>query len=153
MGRDLADHVILNPPFHRTGAGSASPSAARADAHVLEAGGLDSWFRAATSVLKVRGDITVIFRADGLDRLLDALGRRFGAIDILPVQPRDGEPAHRVLVRAVKGSRARLRILPALALHGESGNGFTAPVEAMLREGRGLASLVRTWHGGRGRPS
>lgn len=153
MGRDLADHVILNPPFHPGAAGSASPAKARAEAHVLETGGLDSWLRAATSVLKVRGDITVIFRADGLDQLLAALGRRFGAIDILPVQPRDGEPARRVLVRAVKGSRAGLRILPALVLHGESGSGFTAPVEAMLREGRGLAAVVRPWHGGRGRPS
>jgi tRNA1(Val) A37 N6-methylase TrmN6 len=153
MGRDLADHVLLNPPFYRQASGTRSTSTARAEAHVLDPGGLDSWFRAATSVLKVRGDVTVIFRADGLDRLLDTMGRRFGGLDILPVQPRPDVVAHRVLIRAVKGSRADLKLLPPLVLHGEAGNDFLPPVEAILREGKGLASVVRTWHGGRARPS
>ncbi|SDB29014.1 tRNA1(Val) (adenine(37)-N6)-methyltransferase [Bauldia litoralis] len=153
MGRDLADHVLLNPPFYPEAAGSRSPNPARADAHVLDVGGLDSWLRAAASVLKVRGDVTVIFRADGLAQLLAAIGRRFGALDILPIQPRAGEPAHRVLVRGLKGAGGPLRILPALVLHGDTGNGFTPEVEAMLRQGRALSLVVRAWHGGRGAPS
>ncbi len=153
MGRDLADHVLLNPPFHLEAAGSRSPETARAEAHVLDAGGLDSWFRAAASVLKFRGDVTVIFRADGLAHLMAAIGRRFGTLDILPIQPRAAEPATRVLVRGLKGGGGPLRILPALVLHGDTGNGFTPPVEAMLREGKALASVVRAWHGGRGAPS
>ncbi len=153
IGRDLADHVLLNPPFHLRAAGTASPAAARAEAHVLDAGGLDSWFRAAASVLKFRGDLTVVFRADGLDHLLAAIGRRFGALDILPVQPRPAVAAHRVLARAVKGSRGGLRILPPLVLHDETGNAFVPGVEAILRDGKALASVNRAWHGGRGRPS
>jgi len=153
IGRDLADHVLLNPPFHLRATGTASPAAARAEAHVLDAGGLDSWFRAAASVLKFRGDVTVIFRADGLGQLLNALGRRFGAPDILPVHPRPSAPAHRVLVRAVKGSRRALSILPPLVLHDETGNAFTPGVDAILRNGKALASVARSWHGGRGRPS
>lgn len=153
IGRDLADHVLLNPPFHLRATGTASPAAARAEAHVLDAGGLDSWLRAAASVLKFRGDVTVIFRADGLGQLLNALGRRFGSPDILPVHPRPAEPAHRVLVRAVKGSRRGLRILPPLVLHDETGNAFVPGVEGILRNGKALASVARGWHGGRGRPS
>lgn len=153
IGRGLADHVIVNPPFHAAGAGTASPRAARAGAHVLGQGGLDPWFRAAASVLKFGGDLTIVFRADGLEALLQAAARRFGGLDILPVLPRADEPAHRVLVRGVKGSRAALRLLPPLVLHRPEGNGFTPAVEAMLRDGRALSSVVRAWHGGRSRPS
>lgn len=153
MGRGLADHVLVNPPFHPQRGGSASPAAARAAAHVLESGALDAWFRAAASVLKFGGDMTVIFRADGIGLVLAAAGKRFGALDIMPVQPRPSEPAHRILVRAVKGSRAGLRLLPPLILHEEEGNAFRPPIEAMLRTGRSLASANRAWHRGRGRPS
>lgn len=150
-GRDLADHVLLNPPFYDRG--TRSPAKARATAHVLAAGGLDPWLRAAASVLKFGGDVTVIFRADGLGDLLAAAARRFGGAEIMPVLPRPERPAHRILVRAVKGSRAALKILPPLMLHGGEGNTFTAGVEAMLRDGRALASVNRAWHGGRMRPS
>jgi tRNA1(Val) A37 N6-methylase TrmN6 len=152
IGRDLAEHVVLNPPFYDSSAGTRSPGVARAGAHVLGADGIDPWFRAAASVLKFGGDLTVVFRADGLESLLVAAGRRFGAFDILPIHPRAEEPAHRILLRAVKGSRAGLRLLPGLVLH-ESGNEFRPPVEAMLREGRALSSAHRPWHQARGRPS
>jgi len=150
-GRDLADHVLLNPPFYDRG--TRSPQKARAAAHVLAPGGLDPWLRAAASVLKFGGDATIVFRADGLADLLAAAARRFGGAEIMPVHPRPEAPAHRVLVRAVKGSRAALRLLPPLVLHGEAGNAFTPGVEAMLREGRALSSVNRAWHGGRARPS
>lgn len=152
-GRDLAEHVLLNPPFYDRAGGTRSPARARAAAHVLAAGGLDPWLRAAASVLKFGGDVTVIFRADGLADLLAAAARRFGGAEIMPVLPRPGQPAHRILVRAVKGSRAALKILPPLVLHGEDGSAFAPGVDAILREGRALSSVNRAWHGGRARPS
>jgi tRNA1(Val) A37 N6-methylase TrmN6 len=153
IGRDLAEHVILNPPFYGGAGGTRSPEPARAGAHVLGERGLDAWFRAATSILKFGGDLSVIFRADGLEDLLAAAGRRFGAVDILPIHPRPEQPAHRLLMRAIKGSRAALRILPGLVLHDDTGSGFRPPVEAMLRDGRALSSAHRPWHQARGRPS
>lgn len=152
-GRDLAEHVLLNPPFYDRTGGTRSPHGARASAHVLAAGGLDPWLRAAASVLKFGGDVTVVFRADGLAELLAAAARRFGGAEIMPVLPRPERPAHRILVRAVKGSRAALKILPPLVLHGEDGSAFTRGVDAILREGRALSSVNRAWHGGRARPS
>ncbi len=118
LARDMADAVITNPPFHVPATTTAPPGRARAAAHVLGKGGLDLWFRAAASILKPGGLLVVIFRADGIAALLAALGSRFGAVDILPVQPRAAEPAHRILVGAVKGSRAASRLLPPLVLHG-----------------------------------
>ena len=146
IGRDLAEHIVLNPPFYSPAAGTQSPDEARAGAHVLGTGGLDPWFRAAASILRFRGDLTVIFRADGLRELLAAAGKRFGAVDVLPIHPRADAPAHRVLVRAVKGSQAALRILPSLILHEETGSAYRPAVDAILREGRALSSVHHPWH-------
>ena len=101
--------------------------------------------RAAVSVLKPAGSLTVIFRADGLGALLAAMGTRFGSVDILPVQPRADQPAHRILVRAVKGSRAGSRLLPPLVLHGAAGGAYLSPVERILREGVSLAEAHPAW--------
>ena len=70
---------------------------------------------------------------------------RFGGPDILPIHPRAGEPAHRVLLRAAKGSRAPARLLPPLVLHGAAGGAYLPPVERLLRDGAGLAEVHPAW--------
>jgi tRNA1(Val) A37 N6-methylase TrmN6 len=143
--RETADELLINPPFYDAVANSASPKAARAGAHVLAEAGLDPWLRTAATMLKSRGRVTVIFRADGLDLLLAAFARRFGKVDVLPIHPRAHLPAHRVLVAGRKGSRAALRLLPPLVLHPKTGNAFLPPVEAMLRGGAGLGTVHEAW--------
>jgi len=142
LTRAGADAVIANPPFNRPEEAFASPRSARAAAHVLGDDGLEPWLRTAASVLKPGGRLVVIFRADGLDALLAACRVRFGALDILPVAPRAGEPASRVLVAGVKGSRAGSRLLPPLVLHPATGNAFRPEVEAILRDGGALSALT-----------
>ncbi|MEX0696222.1 MAG: methyltransferase [Dongiaceae bacterium] len=139
LGRDFADAVILNPPFYDPDGGTLSSHPLRADAHVIGGGGLEPWFRTAASVLRPGGRVVAIFRADGIGDLLAALAGRFGAAAILPIHPRANQPAHRVLVRAVKGSRGRPALLPGLTLHGEAGGAYLPPVEAILRDGTSLA--------------
>jgi tRNA1(Val) A37 N6-methylase TrmN6 len=90
------------------------------------------------------GTASLIHRSDTLGELLAALDGRFGALAVLPVHPRADEPASRVLVQGVKGSRAALRLLPGLVLHGE-GNRFQPAVEAVLRHGAALD--LRDRHG------
>jgi len=70
-------------------------------------------------------------------RILSAFENRFGGITILPIYPRDGAPAIRVIVDGIKGSRAPLVIKPGLILHG-SGNAFQPDVDAILRRGAAL---------------
>jgi tRNA1(Val) A37 N6-methylase TrmN6 len=145
LGRAVADMLVMNPPFHRREEGTTSPREARAFAHVLADGGLEPWFRTAASVLKPEGRLVAIFRADRLDVLLAALNGRFGNIAILPIHPRATEPAHRILVSAVKGSRAGTRILPALVLHPEAGSTYVPEVERILRHGASLAEAHPPW--------
>ena len=49
--------------------------------------------------------------------------------------------AHRIVVRAQKGSRAEPRLLPPLVLHGAAGNGFARRAEDLLN---GRAALFDT---------
>ena len=78
--------------------------------------------------------LTMIWRADGLAAVLAALDARFGGFVVIPVHGRAGEPAIRVLLRAGKGNRAPLQLLPGLLLNDEDGRP-TAEAEDILRRG------------------
>jgi tRNA1(Val) A37 N6-methylase TrmN6 len=83
------------------------------------------------------GRIALIHRAEALDEVLDALAGRFGAAVVLPLHPREDAPASRLLVQAVKGSRAPTALRRGLVLHGP-GNGFLPDIAAVLRDGAAL---------------
>jgi tRNA1(Val) A37 N6-methylase TrmN6 len=69
--------------------------------------------------------------------VLRALSPAFGAATVLPIHPRPGDAAIRVLVRATKASRAPLALLPGLVLNDHAGRP-TAEAEAVLRAGTPL---------------
>lgn len=118
---DSADAVLMNPPFNDPARHRASGDPDKRLAHVASQTTLEHWVHAARRVLKSGGALTLIWRADGLAEVLAALGRGFGSLAIVPVHPDLGSPAIRVLVRAIKGGRAPLEILPALVLNDASG--------------------------------
>jgi tRNA1(Val) A37 N6-methylase TrmN6 len=135
------DIVLMNPPFHDK-ALPASPDPRRRGAHSLEAGNLAGWAAAAERLLRPGGILTLIFRADGVPMLLDLLAGRFGAIALLPVHPKPGAAAIRVLLAAIKASRGPLAILPGLILAQARGTP-TPQAEAVLRHGAALALIAR----------
>jgi tRNA1(Val) A37 N6-methylase TrmN6 len=134
------DHALANPPYHVEGRGTLAAEPSKAAANAMPAGALDRWVRFAATMLRPGGSLTLIYRPDALAGLLAALGGRFGGVVLLPVHPRAGEPASRLLARAVKGSRAPLQLRPGLLLH-DAGQGFRARIEAILRHGAGLDML------------
>jgi len=136
-----AQRVLMNPPFNDPARQKASPDAGRRLAHVASRETLDVWVRRARSLLDASGTLTLIWRADGLADVLAALGRGFGAINVLPVYPRPDAAAIRILATATKGSRAPSALLPGLVLNDAQGRP-TADAEAVLRHGAALP-LVR----------
>lgn len=128
------DHVMVNPPYGREGAGNAPPDAGKAAAHVEAGAGLDDWIACALTRLRRKGSLTVIHRADRLDALMAALTGRVGEIVVFPLWPGAGKPARRVIVRARKGVATPLRLAPGLVLHGDDG-GYSVEAEAILRGG------------------
>ena len=131
---DAFDVVLTNPPFFEGAAHRPSPHDGRAAAHAFPVGGLDAWIRACTAILRPGGKLGLIHRADALPVCLDALAGRFGAIAIRPVHARVEAPAIRILLSAVKGSRAPASLLPPLVLQllGTDGR-FTPEAEALHR--------------------
>jgi tRNA1(Val) A37 N6-methylase TrmN6 len=129
-------HALANPPFYDPAAATPPPDAAKARAHMAEAGALDVWVRGLLARLKHKGTLTLIYPAAGLGDVLEALGGRAGDVTVFPLWPGGGRPAGRVIVSARKGVRAPLQLMPGLALHGDGG--FTPEAEAILREGAAL---------------
>ncbi len=130
------DGVLMNPPFNESQ--NVSPDAGKRTAHVAPDGSLAKWVAAASWLLHSAGTMTMIWRADGLAQVLSALEAGFGGVVVLPVHGRAGQPAIRVLVRASKGSRAPLTLLPALDLNDPAGKP-TVRAEDVLRHGQALA--------------
>ncbi len=129
----LADHyvsVIANPPFYEAGT-EAQPQ--RRAARRMSAEALDRWVRTAAAHAAPGGEAIFIHVAERLPALLASFAARFGAITVLPLVPREGEAAHRVLVRGIKGSRAPLTLLGSRALHTPGGRAFRAEFEAIFR--------------------
>jgi tRNA1(Val) A37 N6-methylase TrmN6 len=132
------DHVIENPPFHPGGTGTAPRDPGRRAAHVEEAD-LGDWIEAGLRRLSPGGWLTVIHLAERLGAILMPLEGRAGSVVVLPVAPRVGRPANRVLVRARKGASGPLVLAPPFVVHagethaGDSG-GYAPEAERVLRE-------------------
>lgn len=127
------DAIIANPPFFGAGQGTRAPDASRADARHMPGEALDIWMRCAAGAAAAGGEIIVIYPATGLAELLAATTPRFGAITVLPLSPRFGQPATRILVRGIKGSRAPLTLLADRALHEADGRAFAPQFDAIFR--------------------
>jgi tRNA1(Val) A37 N6-methylase TrmN6 len=131
------DCVLANPPYHAHGRGTVSRDASKANANAMTEGDLDRWARFMAAMTRPDGHAVVIHKAEALPELFAALAGRFGDLVLLPIHPRAGSPASRVLVRGAKGSRAPMEIRPALVLHDAAG-AFMPAVEAILRRGGAL---------------
>ena len=55
--------------------------------------GLELWVNVAAKLLKPAGRLTMIFRADALSKLLAAVGRQFGGLDVLAANAERTPPA------------------------------------------------------------
>jgi tRNA1(Val) A37 N6-methylase TrmN6 len=130
-----ADCVLMNPPFNVVQ--QPSPDPGRRMAHAASPQTLPRWLAVVARLLRTDGAVTLVWRADGLADVLAALEADFGAVAVLPVHPKPGAAAIRVLARAVKGSRAALRLLPGFVLAEMDGKP-TAAAEAVLRGGAQL---------------
>lgn len=132
------DQVIMNPPYHAEGAGTAAKHALKAAAHAMPETGLDVWCRFLARMARPGGEALIVHKTAALPDLIDALDGRFGGLAALPLHAFAGEPPGRILLKGVKGSRAPFRLEAGLVLH-EAANRFTAGAEGVLRLGQSLA--------------
>ena len=126
------DVVVSNPPFYEVANHRPSPHVLKADSHAMPSAGLDGWLRFMARMTKAGGSAMMIHRADYLPAMLAAFAPRFGALTLMPLYPRLGEPASRVILRGIKGSRAPLKIAPGICLHAMD-NRFNPIVDKVLK--------------------
>ncbi|MFL1461907.1 tRNA1(Val) (adenine(37)-N6)-methyltransferase [Roseococcus sp. DSY-14] len=127
-------HGLANPPYWP--AGTASPDPARRQA-AHEAAALADWTAALGRAVVPRGTASLVLPAARWGEAAALLRQSgFGALALLPVAPREGEPAKRVLLRGVKAGRGPDRVLPPLVLH--AGTGWAPLAAAVLAGGAAL---------------
>ena len=131
------DLVMTNPPFYEAGEGTASPHAGKVAANCEGEADLAAWIDFAVAMLRPKGTVVVVHRADRLDDLLAALRHKAGDAMVFPLWPKRDRPAKRLLVRARKGIQSPLALLPGLVLHQDDGR-YTAAADAILRQAAGL---------------
>lgn len=132
------DHVMTNPPFLSAATTTPPPAAGRASAHVESDLDLAGWIAACLRMLRPKGTLTLIHRADRLDDILAALSGRSGDIVVFPLWPNAGaKAAKRVIVQARKGMHGPLLLVRGLVLHYLDGS-YTPAADAVLRRGEGL---------------
>lgn len=140
------DHVMANPPFIAAGRGNPPPDPAKAVAAIEGEARLADWLRFCLAMVRLRGSVTVVHRADRLDELLALLRQGLGELTVFPLWPggapdADGRPrpAKRIIVSGRKGISAPLSLLPGLVLHTADGT-YTEQAERVLRDGAALTS-------------
>ncbi|WP_338662467.1 methyltransferase [Pararoseomonas sp. SCSIO 73927] len=127
-----ADAAVSNPPYWP--GGSVPPVAIRAGATHAGGVGLRDWAALLGASLARGGRATIVLPAGRLEDGIGALrGAGLGGTEILPLWPRSGDAAGRVLLRARRAPRAPATLLPGLVLH--EGAGWTPEAEAVLRGG------------------
>lgn len=132
------DQVFANPPYFDVARHRVSPHAGRATARAeAEDADVGHWVAAMLRYAKPNAGLTLIHKAERLGDILAALDSKAGAIRVIPLWSRPGQPAKRVIVRAVKGSKAPLTLTPGLVLHQPDGS-YLPEIDAVLRAGAAL---------------
>nr|WP_209442259.1 methyltransferase domain-containing protein [Neoroseomonas oryzicola] len=126
------EHAFANPPYWP--GGTPPPGAIRRAATHEGASGLDAWARFLAAALKDGGTASLVLPAARFDAGVAALrDAGCGATTLLPLAPRAGQAAKRVLIRARRGGRGPATLLPPFVLHEADGR-FTAAAESVLRD-------------------
>lgn len=142
LGRALGpcDHAFANPPYWP--GGTPPPGAVRRAATHEGGAGLEAWARFLAAALRTGGTASLVLPAARFDAGIAALrAAGCGSLVMLPLAPRAGQAAKRVLLRGRKGGRGPARLLPPVALHEEDG-AFTPAVEAVLRHAAALGAAA-----------
>jgi tRNA1(Val) A37 N6-methylase TrmN6 len=131
------DHVMANPPYAEAGRGTPATLPGKSAATVEGEADLAAWVRFCLAMVRSKGAVTFIHRADRIDALIGQIAGRAGEVVLYPLWPAAGRPASRVLVRARKDTAAPARLAAGLVLHRPDGQ-YTPEADAVLREAQPL---------------
>ncbi len=139
------DHVLANPPYFRSGEGTGAVNQGR-EAAFREETPLLCWIEVGLRRLRPGGWLTMIHLAERLPEILTALNGKVGSVTVLPVAPRAGRPANRVILRVRKGRSGPMVLLSPFILHDgvehlRDGDDYSAAARAVLRDSAALSAF------------
>lgn len=115
------DAVVTNPPYFRRSGALRSESDERYIARHETTAELGDFLRNANKLLKNRGSLYMVHRPDRLaDIICEMRACNIEPKTLQMVVPRAGESANIVLIHGIKGAGRELRVLPEIAVHGET---------------------------------
>ncbi len=123
--RGAFNAVVSNPPYFRRNSAIPSASGDRYIARHETTADIGDFARAAAALLKDGGSFYLVHRPDRLADIFSAL--RDAGLEPKEMQmvvPSETQAANIVLIHAVKGAGAELRMLPRIAVHTPDG-GYT----------------------------
>ena len=111
-----------------------SPNKSKALAHNHSGQDLTDWIDFCLKTLKPFGYIYLINRAEAITETLNALSKKAGNINIIPLYSKTDQNAKRVMIVAQKDSKTPAKILPPLYTHNQDGT-YTEKAQQILRNG------------------
>ena len=135
--RNLAPvhHAFANPPYWSGGTPSPVPGRRQA-AH--EDAPLGDWVQAMARPLRHKGTLSLVLPAARFAEAAASLREcGCGAIRLVPLWPRQGVPAKRILIQGRRGGLGPDEVLPGLVLHEPDGS-YTPAAQAVLRDAAAL---------------
>lgn len=130
-------HVMANPPYFEYESGRVSPHEIKTLSNQESDATIEQWVRFCLLMVKPKGTVTFIYRAERMDELVSYLYGKLGDIQIMPLWPSYQKPAKLVLIKGVKGSHGKAKLLSGLFLHQSNGH-YTKEAEDLLRGCGGL---------------
>ena len=126
--------VITNPPY--SDHDMPSPNESKKLAHNHQDFDLTSWLSFCLKMLKPKGYLLVINRAEALNEIIIAIDKKAGSINIVPFYSKAGQDAKRVAIIAQKTAKGITKILPPFYTHNDDGS-YTDKAQSILRLGKG----------------
>ena len=135
--RQAYDAIFFNPPYLTPEANDLSPDPVKKIATVEGPARLKDWLAAAAKSGKPGAAVTLIHRADRLaDAIVAANVSGINVHTIIPIWPKVGAQAHRVIIIGNTGKARRLVMEAGVTVHNSDGS-YTAAVARIL-DGRFL---------------
>lgn len=125
-------HVISNPPYYEKGKISASPYKTKAVAHGDDMADLGLWIERSMRMVRPKGYMTVVHRADRLNDIVAVMSEKAGSIIIYPFYSKAGKDASRVIIRAQKDANGLLALKSGMIVHKSDGT-YSDEAENILR--------------------
>lgn len=132
--REVFDVILANPPYFKKESGRKSREAIENLARREEVFKLESFLKACANLLKNKGRLYLIFTAFRLGELIYTLKTfQLEPKRLRLIHPYPGEEANLLLLKAMKGAKEGIRILPPLYIYQGKGKDYTTEVKNYLQ--------------------